>query len=108
MSMAFSPTQYCCVVQTALGISTSTSSQSIDSQAKMLKSKVDLTDFQDPKKLQQFISRFAAMYDYNNSGSDANSQSSLLSTLFDGSTSSGSGIDSSLLMSLQGKSFGSL
>jgi hypothetical protein len=93
------------VVQTALGISSQTSSQSIDSQAKMLKSKVDLTDFQDPKKLQQFISRFAAMYDYNNSGSDANSQSSLLSTLFDGSTS---GVDSSLLLNLQGVRFGSL
>jgi hypothetical protein len=96
------------VVQTALGISTDTSSQSIDSQANMLKSQIDLTDFQDPKKLQQFISRFAAMYDYNNSGSDANSQSSLLSTLFDSSSSGASfGLDSSLLLSVQGVRFSS-
>ncbi|ATQ68704.1 MULTISPECIES: DUF1217 domain-containing protein [Methylosinus] len=96
------------VVQTALGISTQTTSQSIDSQAAMLTSKLDITDFQDPKKLQQFISRFAAMYDYNNSGSDANSQSSLLSTLFDSSSSDSSfGLDSSLLLSVQGVRFNS-
>lgn len=96
------------VVQTALGISSLTTAQSIDSQASMLKSKVDLADFQDPKKLQQFISRFAAMYDYNNGG-DANSQTSLLSTLFDGASSSSSfGVDSSLLLNVQGIRFSSL
>jgi hypothetical protein len=95
------------VVQTALGISTLTASQSIDKQASMLKSLVDLDDFKDPTKLKQFISRFAAMYDYNNS-SDENSQSSLLSTLFDTSSSSSSfGVDSSLLLSLQGMRIGS-
>lgn len=95
------------VVQTALGISPLTSSQSIDTQARLLTSKLNVSDFQDPTKLQSFISRYAAMYDYNNGG-DANSQSSLVATLFASSSdSSGSGIDSSLLMSLQGKSFGS-
>lgn len=95
------------VVQTALGISSSTSSQSVDTQYRLLSSKVKLDDFKDPKKLQQFIARFAAQYDYNNGG-DANSQSSLLSTLFDTSSSGSSfGLDSSLLLSVQGKKFGS-
>ncbi|MBG0809674.1 DUF1217 domain-containing protein [Methylosinus sp. H3A] len=94
------------VVQTALGISSSTSSQSVDTQYRLLSSKVKLDDFKDPTKLQQFIARFAAQYDYNNGG-DANSQSSLLSTLFDTSSSSSSfGLDTSLLLSVQGTKFG--
>jgi hypothetical protein len=94
------------VVQTALGISSSTSSQSIDTQYRLLSAQVKIADFQDPTKLQQFISRFAAQYDYNNGG-DANSQSSLLSTLFDTSGSGSSfGLDTSLLMSVQGTKFG--
>ncbi|WP_159727865.1 DUF1217 domain-containing protein [Methylosinus sp. Ce-a6] len=94
------------VVQTALGLSPLTSSQSIDTQYRLLSSKVNLDDFKDPAKLQQFISRFAAQYDYNNGG-DANSQSSLLSTLFDTSGSGSSfGLDASLLLSVQGTKFG--
>ncbi|MBY6241758.1 DUF1217 domain-containing protein [Methylosinus sp. Sm6] len=97
------------VVQTALGLSTDTSSQSIDSQAKMLTSKVDFADFQNSETLQKFISRFAAMYDFNNAGSDPNSQSSLMSTLFSASSSgSSAGVDSSLLLALQGVRFSSL
>jgi hypothetical protein len=95
------------VVQTALGISPLTSAQSIDSQAAMLKSKLSLDDFQDPKKLAQFIARFAANYDYENGG-DANSQTSLLSTLFEGATGSTFGVDSNLLLSVQGIKFSSL
>jgi hypothetical protein len=57
------------VVQTALGVSPMTSAQPIDRQAHLLSSKLKIADFQDPKKLQQFISRFAAMYDLNNGGS---------------------------------------
>lgn len=58
------------VVQTALGVSPLTSAQSVDTQARMLKAKLDITDFQDPKKLQDFITRFSAMYDMNNSSED--------------------------------------
>jgi len=94
------------VVQTALGISSSTSSQSIDTQYRLLSAQVKLDDFKDPTKLQQFIARFAAQYDYNNGG-NANSQSSLLSTLFDTSSSGSSfGLDTSLLLSVQGTKFG--
>jgi hypothetical protein len=95
------------VVQTALGISPLTSAQSIDSQAAMLKSKLSLDDFQDPKKLAQFIARFAVNYDYANGG-EANSQASLLSTLFEGATGSTFGVDSNLLLSVQGIKFSSL
>lgn len=66
------------VVQTALGISPLTSAQSIDTQARFLTSKLDITDFQDPKKLQSFIARFAAMYDFNNSSTT----DSIVSILF--------------------------
>jgi hypothetical protein len=96
------------VVQTALGISPQTSAQSIDTQATMLKSKIDLEDFKDPKKLAKFIARFAANYDYNNGG-EANSQSSLLSTLFEGSSGGSTfGVDASLLLSVQNIKFSSL
>lgn len=96
------------VVQTALGVSPLTASQSIDTQYRLLSSKVNLDDFKDPSKLRQFIARFAAQYDYNNGG-DANSQSSLLSTLFDGSSSGAAfGLDTSLLLSVQGTKFGYL
>jgi hypothetical protein len=53
------------VVQTALGISPYTSAEPIDTQYAMLSKQIKLADFQDPKKLQAFISRFAAMYDLN-------------------------------------------
>lgn len=67
------------VVQTALGIPSSASAQSIDTQARHLKARLDISDFQDPAKLDKFISRFAALYDFNNGGS---STSSLVATLF--------------------------
>lgn len=56
------------VVQTALDISPRTSAQSVDTQYRMLNKMVKIADFKDPKKLQAFISRFAAMYDYKNGG----------------------------------------
>jgi hypothetical protein len=91
------------VVQTALGISSLTAAQSVDTQANLLKKAIDLDDFKDPTKLQRFIQRFAAMYDYANGG-DASSEGSLVATLFssfDDGSSSGYGIDASLLLSLQ-------
>ncbi len=54
------------VVQTALGISPLTSAEPVDTQYALLSNKLNVQDFQDPQKLQSFISRFAAMYDTNN------------------------------------------
>ncbi len=70
------------VVQTALGISPLTSAQPIDTQYRLLKAKLNLADFQDPKKLDAFISRFAATYDMNNgdptSGASASNASNAI------------------------------
>lgn len=91
------------VVQNALGLSPLTSGEPIDQQKALLSGKVNLKDFQDPKKLQSFISRFAALYDYNNAGGDggggaatfgANAPNALL---FDGSA----GISTDTLLLIQ-------
>ncbi len=69
------------VVQTALGISPMTAAEPIDTQANMLTSKLNLSDFQDPKKLEQFIERFGAQYDANNNTPGATTSSSSTTTL---------------------------
>jgi len=84
------------VVQTALGISPMTSAQDIDLQATNISSKLNIADLQDPTKVQNFVQRFAAMYDMNNT--DPTQISPALS-LFN--TSSGPTFSTDLLMSLQ-------
>ena len=59
------------VVQTALGISPLTSAEPIDTQANLIAQKLNINDFQNPKKLQTFIERFAVLYDENNGGTNA-------------------------------------
>ncbi len=51
------------VAQTIFGLAPSTSATGVDAQAKALSKLMPLPDLQDPKKLQQFIERFTAMYD---------------------------------------------
>jgi hypothetical protein len=74
------------VVQTALGISPNTSAQPIDTQARLLSSRLKVSDFQDPAKLQKFIARFAAMYDLNNSDATGGSNNYANAILFAAST----------------------
>jgi hypothetical protein len=69
------------VVQTALGVSSMTGLEPIDTQAQMLTSKLKLTDFQNPTKLQSFIERFCAEYDANNNTPGATTSSSSSTTL---------------------------
>jgi Protein of unknown function (DUF1217) len=69
------------VVQTALGVSSMTGLEPIDTQAQMLTSKLNLTDFQNPTKLQSFIERFCAEYDASNNTSGATTSSSSTTTL---------------------------
>ena len=88
------------VVQTALNISTMTGLEPIDQQAAMLASKINFADFQDPKKLQNFIGRFAAMYDYNN-GSSSSGTTSTNAILLGAAQGVGAGVDQSLLQSMQ-------
>jgi hypothetical protein len=52
------------VAQTALDISPMTAVMPIDQQASILGKKIKFVDFKDATKLQAFISRFAAQYDY--------------------------------------------
>lgn len=75
--------------QTALGLSSYMSNADIDVQAAMITKKLDLTDLQDPKKLNKLIAQFAALYDVNNS--DVASTSPILQIL-QGSANSSNGI----------------
>ncbi|MGO8953119.1 MAG: DUF1217 domain-containing protein [Rhodomicrobium sp.] len=93
------------VVQTALGISPLTSAEPIDTQANLIAQKLNINDFQNPKKLQTFIERFAVLYDENNGGTNA-SQSTGVPNAVLSDSSSGSGFGVSLLSSLQGLSIG--
>lgn len=83
------------VVQTALDISPMTSAQTIDTQARLLSSKIKLADFKDNKKLEAFIARFAAMYDSSNAAPNGLSPNAIL---FDSSAPT---MDANLLLNLQ-------
>lgn len=61
------------VVQTALNIPASASKQNIDIQAATITQKLNISDLQDPKKLNAFISRFAILYDLQNPSSNSTS-----------------------------------
>jgi hypothetical protein len=92
------------VVQTALDISPNTGAQPIDTQARLLKAKLNLTDFKDPKKLENFISRFGAMYDTKNPGAGASADVGANALLY-GASLAGSdapiGVDLTLLLRRQ-------
>ncbi len=72
--------------QTALGLSSMMSNADIDTQAKMITNKLNLTDLQDPVKLNKLIARYAALYDATNSTA---SQSPILQLLQGSSNSKG-------------------
>ncbi len=93
------------VVQTALGISPLTSAEPIDMQAQALSREINIADFKNSAKLQDFIERFAANYDSNNGTS-----TSTAATLFNltGAASDGAGIGTNLLLQAQNINFGSL
>lgn len=60
------------VVQSALGLSATSSNADIDTQANYITSKIKLADFKDPQKLDQFIDRFSVLYDIQNNSADSN------------------------------------
>ncbi|MEI9899775.1 MAG: DUF1217 domain-containing protein [Hyphomicrobium sp.] len=55
------------VVQTALGLPATMSLLDIDRQAEMIAKRIDIEDFKDPAKVQQFLTRFTASWDVENS-----------------------------------------
>ncbi len=54
------------VVRTAFSLPAGMSNMPIESQAKIIESKIDFKDFQDVKKLDKFITRFSSLYDLAN------------------------------------------
>ena len=90
------------VVQTAFGLPASASAD-IDSEAATLSKVINISDLQDPAKVQKLAERFTAMWDVdgNNTSSDASS----VTQIFAGSSTS-TGFSSDLLLSLQGLQLG--
>ena len=81
------------VVRTALGLPPEAAKSSIDSQAKLIQRKIDLASLKDPAKLDQFIKRFTIRWDAKNDTASTPALSLL--------SSSGSGLDSDVLLRLQ-------
>ena len=57
------------VVQTALGISSSSDNEDIDLQATQITNRLNLSSLKDPATLNKFISQFANLYDIANTAS---------------------------------------
>jgi hypothetical protein len=89
------------VAQTALGISSYTSAENVDLQASQLDSLLTYSDFQNPAKVQTFLGRFAAQYDFNNPSASVPSTSALNLT-----SGTSTGFSTSLLMSIQNLKLG--
>ncbi|ACB96378.1 DUF1217 domain-containing protein [Beijerinckia indica] len=81
------------IVQTTFNLPSSMSALDIDVQAKMINSKMKISDLQDPTKLQTFTNRFIAMYDINNPNTGPSTPTNAL-------LAQSSGLSSDLLMSL--------
>lgn len=88
------------VFRTAYSLPKEMSNMGIEQQAKIVESKLNLKDLNDPDKVKKFISRFTAMYDLDNGtgGSSANAALAIL-----GGSSANTGISSSLLEALNSR-----
>jgi hypothetical protein len=80
------------VFRTIFGYTEDFSNMDVDAQAKVINSQLELSDLQDPKKLQRLIERYTAMYDTEN----ANYDTTAVSILSGGSAS----ISADLLLSI--------
>ncbi|MGY3289428.1 hypothetical protein ACVWWP_002495 [Bradyrhizobium sp. LM3.6] len=90
------------VVQTALGLPATISSADIDAQAKLITSKINLADFQNPAKVTKFVQRFAAMWDATQAQNDTSTNPALV--LIAGAATSIS-MDTNMLTTLQNIKF---
>jgi hypothetical protein len=93
------------VVQTALGISPLTSAMDVDRQATVISNKLNIKDFQDPKKLASFIQKFSVLYDINYAGATTSQTTTVPNALVD-LTGNTTGIGVDLLSSIQGLKLG--
>jgi Protein of unknown function (DUF1217) len=87
-------------VQTMLNIPSLGSSASVDTTASFIESKIKMSDLQDPGKVQKLLSRFAVMYDMQNSDMTATNPAL---ALFSGNAggSSLSSLSSNFMLQLQ-------
>jgi len=85
------------VAQVALGLPASTSAANIETQANLIKSKIDVERLDEPAVLAKFLTRFTSLWELNNGGGA--SAASSLATLYGGSAQSLTSPD--LLMSIQ-------
>ncbi len=76
------------VVRTALNLPEGMVNMDVDKQASLIKKKLNVDDFDDPKKLDKFVARFAGMYDATSSDGSSNP----VLQLFGGSSSGGTNI----------------
>ena len=90
------------VAQTTLGISSYTSMQNIDIQAKQLDRLLTYSNFQKSSYVLNFVERFSAQYDLNNASSSTSSSatSNIVSPLLTGASSTTT-LSTDLLMSIQ-------
>jgi hypothetical protein len=90
------------VAQTTLGISSYTSMEDIDKQAKQFDHLLTYSNFQKSSYVLNFVERFSAQYDLNNASSSTSGSgtSNIVSPLLTG-TSSTTTFSTDLLMSLQ-------
>jgi Protein of unknown function (DUF1217) len=86
------------VVRTALGLPDSMAQADIDLQSAMISNRLDVTDLQDPKKVDKLLAQFAAMYDIDNNPATASSPAL---AVLGGDTTTTVGTDLGLLTSLQ-------
>lgn len=76
------------VVQTAFNLPSQVSSMDVDKQVAMLQKFMDLKDLGDPKKVDKLVKRFTAMYDIQNS----TTQAPALQILTNGGTTKAAGV----------------
>ena len=94
-------TAYAKVVRTVLGLPDSIATADIDKQAAMIMDRIDIADFQDPEKLDKFMTRFTSMWEVSNPTSSA---ASSIAALF--SQPVEYGISSDVMMTLQSLKLG--
>lgn len=66
------------VVRTALSINSATATLDLDKQVELIAAKLDLEDFQDPTKVEEFLERFTSIWDITNSTNTTANSAGLL------------------------------
>jgi hypothetical protein len=77
------------VVQTAFGISSNSIGADIDTQAAAINNVLNISDLQDPTKVEKLVERFTAMWDATGNGASAAATSPALALLSGQSTTPG-------------------